>query len=173
MVGSLARDAFRLCSPSLRRLGVMLRRYCATVWWFRVDCAWLLASLVARAFNSIWRGVGFGCDPPPFGWFPVDPGSLWVASVLVRHDRRLGFEEVRASLHASRCTPPEPACQPVRALTVCSGSLAGRVVRAHCGMPRLDAVLDSPRVIVRPCNSFNLHMCSGSDQHELAIGELR
>ena len=33
------------------------------------------------------------------------PGCNQVASLLVRHDRRRGFEEVSASLHASRCTP--------------------------------------------------------------------
>ena len=41
-----------------------------------LTCALLrLASIVAHAFNSIWRGVSFGCNPPPFGWFPVAPGS--------------------------------------------------------------------------------------------------
>ena len=30
---------------------------------------------VALAFNSIWRGVSFGCDPPPFGWSRVAPRS--------------------------------------------------------------------------------------------------
>jgi len=73
----------------------------------------------------------------------VVPSCTWVASLLVRHDRRRGLGQVSASLHASRCTPL--ACQPVRALmlTTCSGWLAGRVVRARYGMPCLGAVLDS------------------------------
>jgi hypothetical protein len=74
----------------------------------------------------------------------VVPSCTWVASLLVRHDRRRGFGQVSASLHASLCTPL--ACKPVRALmlTVCSGWLAGRMVRAHYGMPCLGAVLHSP-----------------------------
>ena len=43
------------------------------VWCSHVDCAWHL--LWRTHFNSIWRGVSFGCDPPPFGWSPVAPGS--------------------------------------------------------------------------------------------------
>merc|ERR1712086_482953 len=84
----------------------------------------------------------------------VVPSCTWVASLLVRHDRRRGFGQVSASLHASLCTPL--ACKPVRALmlTVCSGWLAGRMVRAHYGMPCLGAVLHSLRVIVHPCISF-------------------
>ena len=35
----------------------------------------------------------------------VVPSCTWVASLLVRHDRRRGFEEVSASLHTSLCTP--------------------------------------------------------------------
>ena len=73
MVGSLARDAYCACFSSLPRIGAMLRRlYLACL---VLSCALRLASIVVRAFNSIWRGVGFGCDPPPFGWFPVAPGS--------------------------------------------------------------------------------------------------
>ena len=73
MVGSLTRDALRRYSSSLQRLGAVLRRYPLAC--LVLSCALRLASIVVRAFNSIWRGVGFGCDPPPFGWFPVAPGS--------------------------------------------------------------------------------------------------
>ena len=51
----------------------MLRRYCLAC--LVLLCALRLRSVVAHALNSIWRGVGFGCGPPPFGWFPVAPWS--------------------------------------------------------------------------------------------------
>ena len=73
MVGSLARDALCAWNSPLWRLGVMLRGYHLAC--LVLSCALRLASIVARAFNSIWRGVSFGCDPPPFGWSPVTPGS--------------------------------------------------------------------------------------------------
>ena len=41
-------------------------------------------------------------------------------------------------------------------LTACSGWLAGRVVRAHYGMPCLGAVSGSLPVVVRPYASFIL-----------------
>ena len=73
MVGSLARDALFARILPLWRLGAMLRR--SHLACLVLSCALRLASTVARAFNSIWRGVSFGCDPPPFGWSPVAPGS--------------------------------------------------------------------------------------------------
>ena len=44
----------------------------------------------------------------------VVPSCTWVASLLVRHDRRRGLGQVSASLHASRCTPESPVnlCAP-------------------------------------------------------------
>ena len=66
MVGSVARDALCARTYPLWRLGAMLRRsHLASL---VLSCALRLASIVARAFNSIWRGVSSGCDPPPFGW---------------------------------------------------------------------------------------------------------
>ena len=73
MVGSLARDALCACLSSLRRRGAVLRR--SHLACLVLTCALRLAFIVAHAFNSIWRGVSFGCNPPPFGWFPVAPGS--------------------------------------------------------------------------------------------------
>ena len=73
MVGSLARDALCARTYPLLRLGAMLRRsHLASL---VLSCALRLASVAARAFNSIWRGVSFGCDPPPFGWSRVAPRS--------------------------------------------------------------------------------------------------
>ena len=73
MVGSVARDALCARTYPLWRLGAMLRR--SHLACLVLSCALRLASVAARAFNSIWRGVSSGCDPPPFGWFPVGPGS--------------------------------------------------------------------------------------------------
>ena len=73
MVGSTARDALHSCAFSLRHFGAMLRRYRLAR--LVLSRGLRLASVVAHAFNSIWRGVSFGCDPPPFGWSRVAPRS--------------------------------------------------------------------------------------------------
>ena len=141
MVGSVARDALCARTYPLWRLGAMLRRsHLASL---VLSCALRLASVAARAFNSIWRGVSSGCDPTPFGWFPVGPGSRPYSFGTI-----VGV--VSASLHASLYTSLSRR-HPVRTLmlTVCSGWLAGRMVRAHYGMPCLGAVLDFIRVVVR------------------------
>ena len=121
------------------------------VWCSHVDCAWHLLC-GARIQSHLARGQ-LRLRPTTIR---VVPSCTWVASLLVRHDRRRGFGQVSASLHTSLCTPL--ACKPVCALmlTVCSGWLAGRMVRAHYGLPCLGAVLHSLRVIVHPCISFLL-----------------
>ena len=52
--------------------------------------AWIAPGIcVAHAFVSNWRGVGFGCDPPPLGWFPVAPGSRpYLFGMIVGAPRR-------------------------------------------------------------------------------------
>ena len=93
MVGSLVRDAHLCSSISLPLCTGTLAPCCVDtawlVWCFRAQLR--LASVVAHAFNSMWRGVSFGCDPPPFGWFRVAPRSRpysFGMIVCVASDRR-------------------------------------------------------------------------------------
>ena len=125
------------------------------VWCFRAQLR--LASVVAHAFNSMWRGVSFGCDPPPFGWFRVAPRSRpysFGMIVCVASDRR-----------AHLCTHFFARRLSARVHTYSLLWLARRS-RGSCSrwgarLDALDAVLDSLRVIARACTSFNLHryMC--------------
>ena len=152
MVASPTRDACNLCVSSLRHLGAMLHRYCLAR--LVLSCGLRLASVVWRS-HSIPSGAG-SASAATHHHSGSSELHLGRVPTIVRHDRRRGFGQVSASLHTSLCTPL--ACKPVRALmlTVCSGWLAGRMVRAHYGLPCLGAVLYSLRVIVHPCTSFIL-----------------
>ena len=64
-------------SPVIFHFAPALWRHAASILFglSGLSCALRQRSVVAHAFNSIWRGVGFGCDPPPFGWSRVAPRS--------------------------------------------------------------------------------------------------
>ena len=91
------------------------------VWCSHVDCAWHLLC-GARIQSHLARGQ-LRLRPTTIR---VVPSCTWVASLLVRHDRRRGFGQVSASLHTSLCTPL--ACQPACMRSCLQSALAGSQV---------------------------------------------
>lgn len=77
----------------------------------------------------------------------VVPSCTWVASLLVRHDRRRGCGQVSASLHASLCTPLSRLSSHARPHAYSLLWLARRS-RGSCSL--WDAVLGR-RVRLSPC----------------------
>ena len=138
----------------------MLRRYCLAC--LVLSCVLRLRSVVAHAFNSIWRGVGFGCDPPPFGWFRVEPRSRpysFGMIVGVASDRR-----------AHLCTHLFARCLSTRALAH-AYSLLWLARRSHGSCSLWDAVLGR-RAPLSPCDCTPMHFISSGGSFCSAVNSV-
>ena len=83
----------------------------------------------------------------------VVPSCTWVASLLVRHDRRRGCGQVSASLHISLCTPLSRLSSRARPHAYSLLWLARRS-RGSCSL--WDAVLGR-RARLSPCDRTPMH----------------
>ena len=91
--------------------------------WCKCLVRWHLfgACFVIARCMSIWRGVGFGCDPPPIGWFPVTPGSRpYLFGMIVGAPRR--GERITTT-----CAPV--ACRVLTSAPALAGSQACMIIR--------------------------------------------